>query len=492
MRRSILSVLLLSLIGCSVHHSAYDNNSTPPSTNETVDGGTITTDAQAKNPDGGTTTTNPDGGSTGCAPNCPLAARCTSNSDCQSDACSYQGVCITNRSCVVQFGGDTCGLGEVGEAGNQHESCCHSLPVSGYADQTHPGKTIYLDKYEITAGRMRAFVNAIGSKPGGIRQWMANNPPEVWNNSWNQFLPSDVNDSILRPRLLLGDPRHDGETNPGPGVIVPPATDQYASLGLDHQFGAQVFTDLHGNNCGVFPGAFGLPTYYYPAAVLTANNEVPRADGLDANGTSIPAQQALDVKAMNCATSEMFQALCHWDGGQLATSEVLDFITGSNNTDDSVSGCGTQYDNHGNLLGNVFTGTVQSGGRCPAVSMVNATFDAGDALPVAGSFLNTHNYHYPDLGTSTSDKSWEIAAPGRMASDNIGGWMDLAGNVSEMVLETSGGNFTGNFGIRYRGIGYGSSRSDLNVSLMPGETQLRITRPEVKSALQGARCQYYR
>ena len=70
-------------------------------------------------------------------------------------------------------------------------------------------------------------------------------------------------------------------------------------------------------------------------------------------------------------------------------------------------------DNHGELLGNVFTDTVQTGGRCAPVALVNATFDAGDALPVAGSPLNAHNYHYPDLGGSSADKAWQIAAPGR-------------------------------------------------------------------------------
>lgn len=58
-------------------------------------------------------------------------------------------------SCKPHLGGDTCGLGEVGQAGAQHESCCRTLAVADYLDPAHPGKTVYLDKYEITTGRVR-------------------------------------------------------------------------------------------------------------------------------------------------------------------------------------------------------------------------------------------------------------------------------------------------------------------------------------------------
>ena len=44
----------------------------------------------------------------------------------------------------------------------------------------------------------------------------------------------------------------------------------------------------------------------------------------------------------------------------------------------------------------------------------------------------------------------------------------------------------------YRGIGYGSSRSDLNVTLMRGETVLRIQRPEAKAAYTGGRCMRFK
>ena len=56
----------------------------------------------------------------------------------------------------------------------------------------------------------------------------------------------------------------------------------------------------------------------------------------------------------------------------------------------------------------------------------------------------------------------------------------------------SGATFTGGFALKLRGIGYGSSRSDLNVSTIPGETVLRIERPEAKAAFSGGRCMRFK
>ncbi len=408
---------------------------------------------------------------------------CRSNADCLSSICSYAGVCIVEPSCAGHFGGDTCGKGEIGSADAVHESCCTSLPVVGFNDTRHPGKTVYLDKYEITSGRVRVFIEDITKRMGkpNVRGWITANKPAIWNDAWSAYLPTDVDgDSITINRLLLGDPRHDGETNPGPGVIVPPAVDQVVNLGLNYQFSGTVYADVHGNNCGTYPNSYGFPTYWYPDAVVISNGEVPRTLTKD----------LLDTKSMNCITNAMLAAFCAWDGGQLATNEVINFVTASPvDRPDNVSGCGTQYDNHGDLLGDYFGRTVQKGGKCADVELINATFDAGDNLPFPypASILNKHNYMYPYMNV-TSDKVWQIAAPGRVTIDNVDGWMDLAGNLSESVINTT----TGRFGLKGRGIGYGSARSDLNVLPLKGEDVLRIHRPEVKSALSGGRCMRFK
>ena len=66
------------------------------------------------------------------------------------------------------FGGDTCGSGETGAPGAKHESCCTSIAVPRPAADGGP---YTLDKYQITAGRMRAVyhTNEVAPLAGVIR-----------------------------------------------------------------------------------------------------------------------------------------------------------------------------------------------------------------------------------------------------------------------------------------------------------------------------------
>jgi len=442
------------------------------------------------------------------APKCTEGKTCAVDSDCDV-ACSYAKKCVGAPSCVTHLGGDTCGEGEVGESGVKHESCCRSLPVTGFTDPAHPGKKVYLDKYEITAGRVRAWIEAMAKEHGGnpdVKDWITKHRPQIWDPAWDAFLPTGwEGPSMVINRRLLGDPRpEDNGWGIGPGVIPPPPTDEPRNMGVNYQFNSEIYVDLHGNNCGAFPGSYGFSTYYYPPEILSRNGQLPRVDGIGSAGQTIPAKEHLDAKSMNCITNAMLAAFCAWDGGQLATDEVLDYVTDSPATLGNTSGCGTQIDDHGALLNNDFTGTIQSGGRCPGLAAVNATFDAGDELPVPNSPLNAHNYHYPFLPNATHDKAWQISAPGRgqtgasTSADAIsltpGGepWMDLHGNMNEAALDMSGAQFTGLFALKFRGIGYGSSRSDLNVKPVKGETIKRIQRPEAKAAYIGGRCMRFR
>ncbi|MBX3261308.1 MAG: hypothetical protein KF782_16605 [Labilithrix sp.] len=449
----------------------------------------------------------------GDAPKCGEGKRCLVDGDCEV-ACNYAKRCVSAPSCKPHLGGDTCGLGEVEESGARHESCCRSLVVPGYSDPARPGKTVYLDKYEITAGRVRAFVEQLAAENAGnpdVKRWIAEHRPELWDSAWDDFLPTDYETgSAVINRRLLGDPRLEDygyQGPPGPGVILPPPTDEVRRFGVNYQFNDEIYVDLHGNNCGTYPNTYGFPTYWYPPDILARSGQLPRADGVGYRGQPIPAKELLDVKSMNCITNAMLAAFCAWDGGQLATDEVLDYVTTTPRSLGNLSGCGVQIDDHGALLGNDLRNTVQSGGACAPVSLVNATFDAGDELPVPNSPLNVHNYHYPDTGNVTHDKSWQISAPGRASlADAANGeqvdavrmrpedepWMDLHGNLNEAALEVSDGTFTGRFALKYRGIGYGSSRSDLNMTTIRGEDVFRIQRPEAKAAYSGGRCMRFK
>ena len=489
-------VLVATLCACS--------SSTEAARAEASDAGTGAPTAPNGVKDGSETDVDCGGGAARCAE----GKACLVDSDCEVK-CNYAGRCVGAPSCAPHLGGDTCGTGEVGQDGVTHESCCRTLPVTGFTDEAHPGKSVYLDKYEITAGRVRAWIDELAARNGGapdVRAWIVANRPQIWDDAWNEFLPTGYEGPTkLIARRLLGDVRiEDGTGSNGPGVILPPAKDQTKNLGVNYQFGSEVYVDLHGTQCGVWKDAYGFSTYWYPADILDRDEQRPRQDGLDAAGNTIAAKDLLDVKSMSCITNAMLAAFCAWDGGQLATGEVLDFVTDTPSSLGNVSGCGAQYDDHARLLRNSFTGTVETGGRCPDRYTVNATFDAGDRLPTGSSKLNAHAYRFPDLQGSTSDKAWQIAAPGRAtlldpaAADAIaltpGGepWMDLAGNLNEAVLDMTGASFTGLFGLKYRGIAYGTARSDLNAKPQRGEDRLRIQRPEAKAGYTGGRCMRFR
>ncbi|MBS2015621.1 MAG: hypothetical protein JST00_22225 [Deltaproteobacteria bacterium] len=401
---------------------------------------------------------------------CTADKACLVDTDCIG-ACNYEKKCVDVPSCKVHFGGDTCGPDEVRGATKQ-ESCCKSLPVPGFTDPSRPGKTVYLDKYEITAGRVRAWLESI---PGqNVKSWIAANPPQIWHASWTQFLPSGTgSETINVPRK----PTSENE--------APPWS---RNLGTNFQFNQQLFVYVHGHKCGNEISSYGMPTFWYPAAVMTANGGLPRANPNFDGMTTYPAQEALDVKAMNCITSAMLQAFCSWDGGQLATDEVLDFVTGAPASLLSTAGCGT---------------------RCAPMNEVIASSDSG----VIPSGVPTINYYFPyyNNGSPSAPETHEgtsyISAPGRkmtggpkagQQSDvvriNAGDepWMELHGNVHEIALDTTNGAINpqatgqGSFHVKYRGIGYSSARAGGN------SLASNLSYPEYRAAYSGGRCMRFK
>lgn len=488
-------------VKCDLARGAQDPDAGPDGADAIDSGPPARSDDSLKNG----TETDVDCGGTN-APKCAEGKSCLVDTDCDF-ACSYAHKCILIPSCKPHLGGDTCGKGEVGDAAAQHESCCRTLPVTGYTDPRQPGKKVYLDKYEITSGRVRAFINDITAKSGGkanIRGWVVKNTPPIWDVEWNKFLPSDNDAETVRvSRLLLGDRR------PGMAEEAPiPDFDQDRKVGIDYQFNGQLFVYMHGNNCSThMPDSFGAPTFFYPPDVLARTNPPqifpPRADGMTLEGAFIPASEYLEVKSMNCITNALLAAFCHWDGGQLATDEVLDFVTDSPSSLRDNPGCGSQsgWENPPE------SGSATSGGRCAPLARINATYDAGGQLPLPGSPLNWVRYEYPFiLETIAYDKAWQVSAPGRGSQaadgdqvdvvrlkDGDEPWMDLAGNLNEAVLTMNGDKFSGKFGLKYRGLGFQSARSELNVTAYGDEEGIRrLERPEARAAYTGGRCMRFK
>lgn len=401
---------------------------------------------------------------------CAAGLACNVDTDCVG-GCSYEKKCVDIPSCKVHFGGDTCGPEEVTGAAKQ-EDCCRTLPVPGFTDGKHPGKTVYLDKFEITAGRIRAWLDSIPGK--NVKAWVAANPPTLWHASWTQFLPTGSGgDTINVPR------------KPTNGTEQPPWS---RNIGTDYQFNQQLFVYTHGHKCNNIPAgmpfgpSYGMNTFLYPKMVQELNGSVERTDPFIDGGGKIPIQQALDVKSMSCITSAMLQAFCTWDGGQLATDEVLDFVTGSPANTGSTSTCG---------------GAV--GNRCAPVGSINASNDSGNITP--------KNYSYPYFDAAGFDGTDVVMAPGRkirggpaagQAIDTVRinaadePWMDLHGNLHEIALDTTNGDIaptaTGqsSFHVKFKGIGYGSARAGGN------SVTANLSFPEYRAGYSGGRCMRFK
>ncbi len=376
---------------------------------------------------------------------CAIGKACLADADCTT-VCNYAKKCAEAKSCKPHFGGDTCGEGEVGAPGADHESCCRSLEVVGYSSPQQPGKKVYLDKYEITAGRVRAFMAAIAAQYGGVpnvKQWVASNTPAVWSSAWNPFLASgDEAEVITLPNASAGAPSP-------------------ASVGYFYALASVLYVYSHGHNCYQGEGSYGFPTYYFPPDVMEKNGGLPRATPTDDNGQPLDANEALDQKSMNCMPNAWLQAFCTWDGGQLATDEVLNFITGSTTANEGAC----------------------NGPRCPSAAQIQATNDSGSDVGLV--------YFYPHYADSvTHEGTSRVAAPGRVPGDVVRlqdgdePWMDVGGNLNEAVLDMNGATFTGAFGLKFMGVGYGSARASTNPT--------SLTYPEHKSALVGGRCMRFR
>jgi hypothetical protein len=414
------------------------------------------------------TETDVDCGGTGAGmKKCAEGKICLVDGDCNG-ACKYNKKCIDIPSCKQRFGGDTCGLGHTEFGGAFHESCCTTLPT-GYTDPNQAGKTVYLDKYEITAGRMRAFVDAISALNGGvpnIKGYMATHrPASRWNNGWEEMLPAQTLDgsgafTTQTPTINLlypGQDRYDlnaptqttWDVANGNWTIF---TGLNRALGGWHMFPEYVtgpgwpspdYAVTHGFNCVNNVGGYGLATYWMDKASLAAA-------GGGTEGKYYSKDQ-LDEKALNCTPAGLFAAFCAWDGGQIATAEVLDYVT--NNSADLAAGasnCGS-----------------------PANTIVTQS-DAG-----SGGCYNV--YFYPNDMGNTFDGSARIAPPGRVPADTVTKngqtWNDLKGNLVETVLLSNGV-----FGNRGYGMGYGTAVHHRN----------QQTTPRHKTGTFGARCMRFK
>jgi hypothetical protein len=198
------------------------------------------------------------------APGCATGKACADHGDCASDGCSYEKKCVAFKGCVAHFGGDTCGAGETGAGDAAHESCCATVDV---ADRpAGQGGSFTIDKYLVTAGRMRAFAERY---QGNLKKWAAGNP-KGWDSSLTQTLPENMDDvNIL--------------------------------LGPNGKRGCNVVNQ-------------GGRTFFQGPV-----------DGIAAEKSDF-SKDVLDEKALNCVPWNMAAAVCAFDGGHLVSASEMQWV----------------------------------------------------------------------------------------------------------------------------------------------------------------------
>jgi formylglycine-generating enzyme required for sulfatase activity len=224
----------------------------PPSKNDGIKNGTET-DVDC----GGGAPTN--------ASPCAEDLLCKTHTDCASKGCDDRGRCAGGKSCTQKLGGRTCGPGEVvnGEPAAGHESCCERAPLVA-------GGLKKIDKYLITAGRMRQFITR---EQGKIRTWVSGAAIPGWQTmAWAGLVPN----SIAEANVQLG-AYWVGAPNDADGG------QSKRSCDADYSGGHTYWT----NNAQETPSDY--------------------------------TQAESDVKALNCVGWHLLRAFCAWEGGRLAT-----------------------------------------------------------------------------------------------------------------------------------------------------------------------------
>jgi len=284
------------------------------------------------------------------APKCATGKGCSKHDDCSSDACSYEKKCVVAKGCTAHAGGDTCGAGETGAADEKHESCCTTVKIPDFA-----GGKLEMDKYHVTAGRMRAMIERYD---GDLQSWAATNP-KGWDDAWTAKLPKSMSDALY----MLGPGEKQG--------------------------------------CNV--ASQGGRTY--------------AQDAIDGNAAekSDFSKDVLDEKALNCVPWHLAQAVCHWDGGRLATAAEIGHV----------------FENRGRPGGKTnYPWEFKAGAPAynPNAADMRLVHVNSYATPNPPAAMRIVNGQYP------LDHAFFIAPPGRRPTGaNMHGVQDVAGNLLHWV-----------------------------------------------------------
>jgi formylglycine-generating enzyme required for sulfatase activity len=200
--------------------------------------------------------TDVDCGGPGAPKKCAAGLTCNAHSDCESNGCAYDNKCAMGATCTQLEGGQTCGPND---DLTKQTDCCARARVGKYE----------IDKFLVTAGRMRAFV---GRLDGKVRDWATTLPAGRWNQAWTAMLPNSI------------------EGAPDDG--------NNASSQLGPYFGKR--------SCDT---GYHTGHTFWTSASYGDTKDFP--------------QNVLDAKALNCVPWWLLAALCVFDGGHLLTEAEL-------------------------------------------------------------------------------------------------------------------------------------------------------------------------
>ena len=338
------------------------------------------------------------GGAPTNAPKCVIDQKCKAGTDCTSGGCSAGlGNKCTLLSCATSevAGISSCGAKETGDPAAVHESCCKSLVL--------PTQTMKrLDKYEITSGRFRSFLSAIGPT-GNVRAWVQTYVAANPTSQLATMLASFPSLASLYPAMARFDNM---------------SLTAHMSLDIDNYNGIR--------GCANYATSYSANTYwqdYDPMDFGLPKRPIPRT--------------VSDEKSLNCAMPIMFAAFCAWDGGEMPVyADYLDVWTQAfpwGPTDlqrPNYNWCNGPFNNGGFTCqcappDGVHPPNIPAGSTCPP-----------GGLQAPGSEKGVF-YEFPLNTDRSKDNEPLIASPGRMQTDatalksNGESWYDIFANLAE-------------------------------------------------------------
>jgi hypothetical protein len=354
------------------------------------------------------------------APRCAVGKGCAVGSDCTSLGCNYLSKCAEGRSCTLHAGGDTCGLGGAGGVGAaQWEDCCKTEVVTPTAGPTS-GTPIKLGKYQVTAGRMRAFLTDVSydvrafvkqaRTDGKIPKIPGEAQRTLLEQDWDLFLPTSFAGNTNAGEIA---DCSQGNTTTATGTTCNPGTNQAGVYtAVKRHLGGFIFKGNAQTSTGCFVGAPGTHSFRFP-------------DG-DQDGSAPQVDQAeYDTRSMQCIDYLVAQAFCIWDGGRLELLEEWQAALGPG-----------AYPWSGETLRAQVTPTTNSYWGCRFPWATDANQDnCGTSWNITTSTIEyaAYNYSYEYPKQASQDYIVFISAPGRMRGRGPQGHADLLGNNFELT-----------------------------------------------------------